>query len=203
MQNSIPVSSQNESQHPWFALQVRAKHEFTVANLLHARGYAPFVPFYKSRAQWSDRIKVLDAALFPGYLFCRLDIQNRLPVLTTPGIIQIVGYRRVPAPVEESEIDAIQTMVTSGLPAQPWPFLQVGDKVQIERGPLRGLEGILLAMRGALRLVLSVTLLQRSVAVEIDPAFVNRLRPLIGSLEMHKNHEESQVRVKKDIGIEG
>ncbi|HZH84710.1 MAG TPA: hypothetical protein VFD87_16305, partial [Phototrophicaceae bacterium] len=90
-----------------------------------------------------------------------------------------VGRNRLPAPLDEAEINAIQTMVTSGLPNQPWPFLQVGDRVQIEGGPLRGLEGILLEARGAHRLILSVTLIQRSVAVEIDSAFVKSLRPAV------------------------
>jgi len=164
------------AQFPWFALQVRAKHELVVANFLRGRGYDPFVPLYQCRKIWSDRIKVVNASLFPGYLFCRLDVNHRLPVLTTPGVIQIVGQKHLPAPVDEAEINAIQTMVTSGLPNQPWPFLQVGDRVRIDGGPLRGIEGILVEVRGTHRLILSVTLVQRSVAVEIDSAFVKSLR---------------------------
>jgi len=162
---------------PWFALQVRTKHELRVANFLRGRGYDLFVPFYRCRKVWSDRIKVVDAPLFPGYLFCRLDVHHRLPVLMTPGVIQIVGQKRLPVPVNEAEIGAIQTMLRSGLPNQPWPFLQVGHRVQIERGSLRGLEGILVETRGTHRLILSVTMVQRSVAVEIDSAFVKSLPP--------------------------
>ena len=165
-------TTDTESQLPWFALQVRTRHELSVATLLRGRGYDPYVPLYKRKRRWSDRIKVVEAALFPGYLFCRLNLQNRLPVLMTPGVTQIVGFGKVPMPVAETEITAIKTAVESGLTTQPWPFLQVGDKVQIERGPLRGLEGILLEARGIKKFVLSVTLLQRSVAVEIDPSFV-------------------------------
>jgi transcription antitermination factor NusG len=157
---------------PWFALQVRTKHELNVAHLLRGRGYSPFVPLYQQRRRWSDRTKVVDAPLFPGYLFCRLDLQNRLPVLMTPGVTQIVGYRRVPIPVDEEEMKAIQAMISSGLPHQPCPFVQIGDRVRIERGPLRGLEGILQEVRGEQRMVLSVSLLQRSVYVEIDPSDV-------------------------------
>lgn len=162
-------------QFPWYALQVRTKHELNVANFLRGRGYDPFLPLYESRKRWSDRVKVVQSALFPGYLFCRLNVENRLPVLTTPGVGQIVGYSKTPVPVDEAEIDAIQILIASGLPNQPWPFLRAGDRVHIERGPLRGLEGILLEVRGAHRLVLSVTLLQRSVAVEIEPAFVRSI----------------------------
>jgi transcription antitermination factor NusG len=190
------------AQYPWFALQVRTKHELSVANLLRGIGYAPFVPLYQCRKRWSDRIKVVDAPLFPGYLFCRLNLQNRLPVLMTPGVTQIVGYSRVPIPVDEAEINAIQMMVASGLPNQPWPFLQVGDRVQIERGPLGGLEGILLEVRGAHRLILSVTLLQRSVAVQIDPAFVKLLRPAPPP-QIHANEHALQLASQKDVGTLG
>jgi transcriptional antiterminator RfaH len=157
---------------PWFALQVRTKHELSVANFLRCRGYDPFVPFFQCRKVWSDRIKVVDAPLFPSYLFCRLNIHQRLPVLMTPGVIRIVGQKGRPQPVDEAEISAVQTMLTSGLPNRPWPFLKAGDRVHIERGPLRGLDGILAEVRGGHRLILSVTLLERSVAVEIDSAFV-------------------------------
>ncbi len=160
---------------PWFALQVRANHELRVANFLHCRGYDPFVPLYQCRRVWSDRIKTLDAPLFPSYLFCRLNIHDRLPVLITPGIIRIVGRKGQPQPVDEAEISAVRTLVTSGFPNQPWPFLRTGDRVHIEQGPLRGLDGILVEVRGVHRLILSVTLLERSVAVEIDSAFVKSL----------------------------
>lgn len=164
-----------EAKFPWFALQVRTRHELGVAEFLHGRGYQPFLPLSRRRRAWSDRIKVVEAPLFPGYLFCRVNVQDRLPVLSAPGVIRIVGYNRSPIPVDDAEINAIQAIVTSGLPNEPWPFLRVGDPVQIESGPLRGLRGILLAVRGEHRLVLSVTLLQRSVAVEIDSAYAKSL----------------------------
>src|ERR1700745_1932890 len=145
---------------PWFALQVHTRHEQAVANLLRGRGYDPFVPLYQCRKRWSDRIRVVDSALFPGYLFCRLNIENRLPALTTPGVVQIVGYKRTPVPVDEAEVNAIRTMVSSGLPCEPWPFARAGERLQIERGPLRGLDGTLVEIRATHRFVVSVTLLQ-------------------------------------------
>jgi transcription antitermination factor NusG len=161
---------------PWFALQVRARYEQGVADHLDGKGYELFLPLYKCRKRWSDRIKEVEAPLFPGYLFCRLNPQDRLPILKTPGVIQVVGSNRTPTAVDEHEIEAIQAMVASGIPNQPWPFLAAGDRVRIESGPLSGLEGILIEFKGNHRLVLSVTLLQRSVAVEIDSAFVASLR---------------------------
>ena len=111
--------------------------------------------------------------LFPGYMFCRLNPNDRLPILKTPWVIQIVGSHHCPVPVDEAEINAVRILVESGVPNQPWPFLQLGNRVRIESGPLRGLEGILTEFKGNHRLVVSVTLLQRSVAVEIDSAFVS------------------------------
>jgi transcription antitermination factor NusG len=157
---------------PWFALHVRTRHEAGVAAHLQGMGYEDFLPLYKTRTRWSDRTKEIETPLFPGYLFCRFDPQNRLPILKTPGVIQVVGYSRQPIPVEETEIEAIQALVASGIPSQPWPYLEIGEKVRIESGPLRGREGVLVEFKGTRRIVLSVALLQRSVAVEIDGALV-------------------------------
>jgi len=152
----------------WYALQVRTRYERVVAEYLSGLDYEWFLPLCKDRKRWSDRVKQVELPLFPGYLFCRFDVQSRLPILKTPGVVQIVGYNRQPVPVDESEMAAIQTLVSSGVPNQLCSFVEIGDRVQIESGPLRGLEGILIESRGRHKLVLSVTLLQRSVAVEID-----------------------------------
>ena len=117
----------------------------------------------------------MELPLFPGYVFCQFDRMNRLPILTVPGIVHIVGIGRSPMPVDDTEIASIQAAVKSGLPSQPWPFLEAGDKVRIERGPLSGVEGILLGFRGQQRLVLSITLLQRSVGVLVDTALVRMI----------------------------
>jgi len=159
--------------YPWFALQVRTRYESFVAAHLGGRGYEWFLPTYKSRRRWSDRFEEIEQPLFPGYVFCRLDPSNRLPILTTPGVFLIVGVGKTPLSIAESEIAAIQATIKSGLPSQPWPFLQIGQTVRIEHGPLSGLEGILLEVRGHHRLVLSVTLLQRSIAVQLEDAWVS------------------------------
>jgi transcription antitermination factor NusG len=161
---------------PWFALQVRTRQEASVGDQLNGQGYERFLPFYRVRKRWSDRIKEVEAPLFPGYLFCRFDPHDRLPILKTPGVIQIIGFKDGPAAVDESEIRSIQTLVAAGVPHQPWPFLSAGDRVRIDSGPLVGLEGILTEVKRSHRLVLSVTLLQRSVAVEIDSALVSAIK---------------------------
>ncbi len=163
---------------PWFALQVRLRHETGVAAHLRGLGYEEFLPLCKSRTRWSDRVKKLDTPLFPGYLFCRFDPLRRLPILKTPGVIQVLGYSHQPIPVDETEIEAIQALVSSGIPSEPWPYLEIGEKVGIESGPLRGREGVLVEFKGSRRLILSIALLQRSVAVEIDAALVRPQREL-------------------------
>jgi transcription antitermination factor NusG len=166
------------ARYPWFALQVRMRYEVGVADHLKGKGYEWFLPLYKARRRWSDRIREVDAPLFPGYLFCRFNPHNRLPILKTPGVTQIVGYNHVPVPVDEQEIEAIRRLVASGVPKSPCAYLEVGSRVRIEAGALRGLEGILMELKGKRRLVLSITLLRRSVAVEIDSDAVSVVRAL-------------------------
>lgn len=158
--------------HSWFAVQTRTRHENFAAKQLSGRGYEVFLPFYLSKRRWSDRMQEFEVPLFPGYLFCRFNLLDRLPILTTPGVIQIVGVGKTPIPVDEEEVIALQTAVRTDVPRQPWPFLKVGERVRVEAGPLSGLEGVLLNFKGRYRLVLSVSLLQRSVAVEVDSAWV-------------------------------
>ena len=160
----------------WFALCVKPRHEKSAAAALRFKGYDEFLPLYRARARWSDRVKVTQRPLFPGYVFCRLDIRHRVPVLNTPGVLRVIGHGREPVALEDREIDALKVVVRSGLPAEPWPFLNVGCRIGIEEGPLRGIEGTLLEIKGRDRLVLSVGLLQRSIAVEVDRRWVLPLR---------------------------
>jgi transcription antitermination factor NusG len=162
----------NSSTMQWYALRVQTRTASLASKTLHAKGYEAFLPLYQSRRNWSDRIKQLELPLFPGYLFCRFDPFDRLvPVVTTPGVISIVGAGKTPIQIREEEIEAIKQVVRSGLAVQPWPYLPVGCRVYIERGPLAGLEGIVTSADKVDRLVISVSLLQRSVAVTIDRAW--------------------------------
>lgn len=152
----------------WYALYVRPRHERVIEQSLLGKGYVAFCPFYRARRKRSDRTKDVDVPLFPGYVFCRFDATQRLPILTTSGVVTIVGTRKLPEPVEEAEIESIQAIVKSGRAIQPWPFLRAGQKVRIQAGPLCGVEGTLLQVKNEYRLVASVSLLQRAVAVEVD-----------------------------------
>lgn len=162
----------------WYALHVAHKHETFVSTVLRNKGYREFLPVYRSRRRWSDRIAELDLPLFPGYVFCRFDAHDRrVPIVTTPGVIQIVGFGRTPVPIEDAEIAAIQAIVASGIPAEPWPYVQAGQRVQVRYGALEGVEGLVVESRSRHRLVVSISLLQRSVMVEIDSAWVAPAAP--------------------------
>jgi len=165
----------------WYALQVRTRWESSTALLLAGKGYQTVLPTYKTtyekRERLSGGLKHANAPLFPGYVFCQFDVQNRLPILVTPGVIAAVSFGRQPIPVEDAEIDALQTIVSSGLRAEPWPYLELGQKIRVEIDALKGLEGILINFKGNHRIVVSVSLLRRSVALEIDRSCVTPIGP--------------------------
>ncbi len=161
-----------DSRDPWYALWVRSRHEKSVLDILTNKGLETFLPVCRSRRRWSDRIQELDLPLIPGYVFCRFDVRNRMPVLKTPGVVQIVGAGKTPEPVDEIEMQSLITAVASGVHLQLWPFLKAGQRVSIEEGPLRSLEGILVTTRGKDQLILSVSLLQRSIAVAVDRRWI-------------------------------
>jgi transcription antitermination factor NusG len=152
----------------WYALQIQSKLQTVAAAVLSGKGYEAHAPLYPSRRRWSDRVKEVDLPLFPGYIFCRFDVRERLPILTTPGVLSVVGAGKNPIAVDDKEIETIREVLRSGHGVQPWPFLNTGSRVFIERGPLKGVEGIIINADKVRRLVVSVSLLQRSVAVEID-----------------------------------
>ncbi len=158
---------------PWFALRVRPNYEKPVAAALRGKGFHEFLPLVRTRRQWSDRVKVMDLPLFPGYLFCRLVLEERMPLLTTPGFLYLVGVGKNPEPVDEGEIAAIQSVLRSGVAVTPWPALVVGQKVRLKHGPLRGLEGVLTRIANQHRMYVSVTLLKRSISVEVAPEWIH------------------------------
>jgi len=173
----------------WYALRLRTRWESSTANLLCNKGYEIFLPTFrtfKTRKHGHGRPLAIEEPLFPGYVFCRFDADKRLPVLVTPGVIAVIGRGRIPIPVEDAEIDALQTAVSVGAWLEPCPYPDVGQLVRIEEGALTGVEGILIRCKGAHRIVLSVSLLRRSVAVEID-------RSAIRPIQLARTAEQRQV----------
>ena len=160
----------------WFAIRVRPGREKLASSLLRAKGYEDFLPLYRATSQWSDRIKELERALFPAYLFCRLDPIHRLPILQTPWVNSIVSFGGIPIPIADPEIEAVRAIVQSGRRAAPWPFMQPGCRVRLNAGPFRGIEGSLVEVKNECRLVVAVSLLQRAVAVEIEREWAEPIR---------------------------
>jgi transcriptional antiterminator NusG len=187
----------------WFALRIRSKHERVASEHLRHRGYEEFSPTYRAETQWSDRKKMADRFLFPGYVFCRLDPNHRLPVLTIPGVVGIVGFGQGASPIPDSEIERIRMMTGSGLLVTPWPYLEVGQMVVLERGPLAGLEGILEEVKGEARLVVSIELLQRSVSTEIDRTWVRPLKRPPSSDDTSLKSRHSSGRATKEQAHRG
>jgi transcription antitermination factor NusG len=166
---------------PWHVLRVKHRHEKGVARSLDSKGYERFLPLYQTRRRVFGGRTDADLPLLPGYVFCRLNIADRLPVLIIPGVFHIVQAGMVFPPVDESEILALQDIVSSGLYALPWPFLQAGQMVYLDEGPLRGLTGILISAKSKPKIVVSVTMLQRSVAVEVERSWVQPISSPVGA----------------------
>ena len=157
----------------WFATQVRVGREHSCARHLQMRGYEVFLPCYVEHRRWSDRLRKVVRPLFSGYVFCRASSQVVGKIVTTPGVMRIVGDGRRAVPVSGDEIAAIQRIVNAGAPSEPWPFLQEGRRVRIGVGPLRGTEGFVVRSTSGERVVVSISLLRRSVAVEVDAEWVH------------------------------
>lgn len=167
-------ATEGDPGYPWFAVRVRSKYERSVALNLKGMGFEEFLPAVKVERQWSDRVKAMDELLFPGYVFCRVNPSDRLPVLKVRGVVHLVGFGGGPISIPDVEIERVRNMVESGLLITPCPFLAVGETVRIEKGPLAGTEGILESIKGRYRLVVSIQLLQRSISAEIERAWVSR-----------------------------
>jgi len=152
----------------WFALAVKPRFDKAVARTLEIKGFETLLPLYKKPHKYGVRSKDSELPLFPGYVCCRFDVQTRLTILTTPGVIQVLGAGNTPIALSDSEVGSLQTAIKAQLPVHPFPFVREGQRVRIKRGVLAGVEGIVISSKQCLRLVLSITLLQRSVLLEID-----------------------------------
>lgn len=153
----------------WYGVRTKSNFERVAAQVLQSKTYATYAPVYRTRRRRSDRVVEIERPLFPGYVFCRLNPTERiLPVLTSPGVVSLVGFGKQPAPIPDFEIEAVKKLLASGVGIEPYPFARVGQRVRVTHGSLSGLEGILVKKRNEWRMVISVTLLQRSISMEID-----------------------------------
>lgn len=156
----------------WFAAYTRSHHEKCVAEQLKARTVEHFLPLYETVRNWKDRRKRMELPLFPGYIFVRIPLHERLRVLVVPGVVRLVGFDNQPAALPDEEIEALHGVMGRGLRSEPHPYLTVGRRVRIARGALAGMEGVLVRKKGRLRLVLSIDLIRQSAMIEVDSADV-------------------------------
>jgi transcription antitermination factor NusG len=152
----------------WYAAYTSANHEKCVAEQLTRRSVEHFLPLYETVRRWKDRTVRLQRPLFPGYVFVRLALRDRLQVLQVPGVANLVGFSGTPTPLPQNEIDSLRTSLWKGVRAKPHPYLEIGRRVLVKSGPLAGMEGILLRRKSGLRVVVSIELIHRAVAVELE-----------------------------------
>lgn len=160
----------------WYAVFTRSRHEKVVAEELWQRNIECFLPLREVLSKWKDRYKKVRFPLFPGYVFVHVPIKNRrLDIVTVNSVSRIISFNGEPAPIEETQIESVKRLIFSTLPYDPYPYLAEGDSVEIIRGPLRGLRGILLEKKGVHKFILSIDLLQQAVACEVDACDVEKV----------------------------
>jgi transcription termination/antitermination protein NusG len=175
---SLPTASKLGSNNGfgprWFAVHTRSRHEKSASEQLRSREVETFLPLYQSTRRWRNGDHNVQLPLFPGYTFVHIPLKDRLHVLKVPGVVRIVGFNGAPVPLEDEEVEGLRSALASGIKAAPHPYLTVGRRVRITAGPLNGQHGILVRRKGALRVILSITLIQRSVLVDLG---INELEP--------------------------
>jgi transcription antitermination factor NusG len=152
----------------WYAIYTSANHEKRITQQLELRSVEHFLPLYESIRRWKDRRVKLPMPLFPGYVFVRLALRDRLQLLQIPGVVRLVSFNGHPAPLPDEDIQAIRNCLRSRYAIEPYPFLETGRRIRVKNGPLQGMEGIILRRKNKTRFVLSFELIMRSVTVEID-----------------------------------
>jgi transcription antitermination factor NusG len=172
---SDALAGQTEGSSAWYALYTRHQHEKTVARILTNKGFEILLPLYEVRRRWQDRNRIISMPLFPSYVFLKGGLERRLDIVTTPGIHAFVLSAGQPARIPTPEIDAIRRSVERGVRVEPHPYLKTGDWVRVKTGPFEGIQGFLLRSKNLYRLILSVEMLGKAAAVEIDAAQVERL----------------------------
>lgn len=173
----------------WYAVYTRHQHEKSAAQQLSGKGLNVLLPLYRSLNRWKDRTQAVSLPLFPNYLFVQADLQNKLEVLRTPGVCYLVCNAGLPVRLVSAEIEGVRRMTEAPCDLQPHPFLHRGDRVRVIRGPLVGLEGILVRIKNQSRMVLSLELLQKSASVEVDVSCLERIS---SASKFHSLHEMTE-----------
>ena len=157
-------------QRNWYALTTCSRHEKSVADQIERRSFQCFLPSYRSVRRWKDRRKELRLALFPGYVFVRMELQDKLKVLQLPGVVRLVSFNGKPAVLPDTEIEALQARLSGDIRVEPHPYLRTGRRVRVRSGAMQGLEGIVVRRKEHCRVIFSIDMIMRSVSVEVDEA---------------------------------
>lgn len=165
---NLSAATQDLNTPRWYAVRTRSRFEVTTSLALRDKGLIQFLPTYRSKRQWSDRVKELDLPLFPGYVFCQFRSSDPWPVLNSPGVVHIVSAGTRPVPVDDREIESVRKVCSADVKASPSPPIAPGQRLVIVRGPLKGAEGTLVRAKDQCRLVVSISLLQRAVTAELE-----------------------------------
>jgi transcription antitermination factor NusG len=177
--------------HRWYAVYTYPRHEKAVREQLESKSIEAFLPTFASESHWKDRRVRIQTPLFPGYVFTRIDLSERSKVFAVSGVIRMVSFNGTPAPIDDTEIQAVRLCLEQGVAVQPYPFLEVGDRVRVRSGVLKGLEGLISRCKNERRLIIPISLINQSVAVEIDV----QLLELVGAQDF------SQRKYSDRIGI--
>jgi transcription antitermination factor NusG len=179
-----------EDSHRWYAVYTYPRHEKAVREQLESKCIETFLPTFTSENRWKDRLVRIQTPLFPGYVFTRIDLSERGKVVAVPSVIRILSFNGLPAPIDDSEMEAVRLCLERGAAVQPYPFLEVGDRVRVQSGVLEGLEGLISRCKDERRLIVPISLINQSVAVEID---VQLLEPL-GTQDVSQYNYSDRMR---------
>jgi transcription antitermination factor NusG len=189
--HSEPLSSYAPALNPtlgdsyrWYAVYTYPRHEKTVREQLESKSVEAFLPTFVSESRWKDRRVRIQTPLFPGYVFTRIDLRERSKVFAVPGVIRMLSFNGTPAPIDDSELQAVRLCLERGVIVQPYPLLEVGDRVRVRSGVLAGLEGLISRCKDERRLIVPISLINQSVAVEVD---AHLLEPLdVQNINQHR-----------------
>lgn len=199
---SVEIGKEHDpiSQPFWYAVYTSARCEKRVAQQFTEKSIEHFLPLYGTVHRWKNGRHRVELPLFSGYVFVRIPLTGRLPVVQTPGVVRLVGFGGLPLRLDDSEIEGMRSALSAGMIAEPYPYLTAGMKVEISSGPLQGRQGILLRRRKSCRVVLSLDAILRSIAVEVDEASVVPVTKGSSSPRTGFRASTSQYRLDHPVG---
>jgi len=178
----------------WYVVYTYPRHERAVADQLAHKSVEAFLPTYTKTSRWKDRRVKLELPLFPGYVFMRICIDQKLKALSIPSVIRILSFNGAPAPLNDADIDAVRLCIGRGAMLQPHSFIAIGERVRVRKGVFEGLEGIVVRHRNSCKLVVTIALIQKAVALELDADCLEHVRPSLAASSANPSHGTLQIQ---------